>query len=133
MTNPVLLADKFRDELTSFITKTKVEKGSEVAIEQFVTQTLIEVTALATTVFADGRLTFSELTQVVSFVSGKVRDSLDIYSDANQTEKLKVVAVIVRFLLKQFVTVKNPVVDFVTKDGVLETFIDLVYKLLVKR
>lgn len=129
-----VMLDNYRDKLTDFIKSTKVKNGDTVdlTIEQFVNQKLPEIISLAQTVMADGRLDFFELVRIVTFTSTAVRDSLDIYTKANITEKLAVVREIIQFLVNELYAGESSLKDYVLDDKNLDGLINLVYKLLVK-
>lgn len=127
-----VILDKVADKLITYIKGTKVQANSEVTIDLFVQQRLPEIISLAQTVLADGRITFTELTRIVTFTSTTVRDSLDIYTKANQAEKLGVVREIIQFLVSELYKGDSKIKSFILDDKNLDGLINLVYQISVK-
>lgn len=131
-TETFVLLEKFKSPITELIESTKTQANSEVVIDQFINTKLPEIISLAQTVMADGRLDFFELVRVVTFTSRTLQDSLDIYTQANVTEKLTIAREIIQFLIKELIAGDNFVKDYALNDKNLDGLINLVYGLIVK-
>lgn len=127
-----VLLERLKDRITTYIKGTKVEPGSEIKIDVFVSQRLPQIIALGQTVLADGRITMSELVRIVTFASEVVRDGLDIYSKANQTEKLGVVREIIQFIVSELYKGNSFIKSYILDDKNLDGLINLVYQITVK-
>lgn len=127
-----VLLESFKDKITTYIKSTKVEPGSEIKIDVFVNQRLPQVISLGQTVLADGRITMSELIRIVTFTSETVRDGLNIYSKANQPEKLGVVREVIQFLVSELYKGNSAIKTYILNDKNLDGLITLVYQLTVK-
>ena len=128
------LVDNFKGKLTDYLKSTKTEKGegTDIAIEVFVSSKLPEIVSLAQAVLLDGKVSLSEVITIIKFTSELVRDSLDVYSDSNITEKLGVVRIIVQFLVSTLLP-SSKVLNYLLDDAALNVLINFVYKFLVKR
>jgi hypothetical protein len=128
-----VLVDQLRDKLVDTIkgTKTIAGEDTQIKIDVFVRSKLPEIVSLGQSVLADGKISLSEIITIIRFTSELVKSSLDIYSDANITEKLGIVRVIIQFLVSKLLPA-SPVISYLLNDEALEVLINFVYKFLVK-
>lgn len=124
---------KYADEFKDFLSGTKIEPGKEAQIQTFVNTQLPLVISTARNIFADKEVNFLEIYSFAVTVSGAVRSLDGLYVDANRTE-LKVVArELFKFAIRELFVGDEKVKKQLLNDTYLDGFIELIYRLAVKR